>query len=122
MLPAFRATCMRSAANSARFCTAKKLDVEELRLRVTRKYLPLADSTSKLDESARCSRASIAESLKTIEDRQEQRKKSGIFAIEGTRCKHGFPRAYMVYKCWNCLLHIHNPNLQPNFRSATAYS
>jgi len=97
MLPAFRVSCVRNTANSARFCTGKSFDVEEIRLRVTKKYLPLADSTSKLDESARCSRASIAESLKSIEERQEQRKKSGIFAIEGTRCKHGFPRAYMVY-------------------------
>lgn len=96
MLCAFRVPRMRNATRNCYFCTSKDVDADKLRIHVTHKYLPLADSTSMLDDNPRCSRASIVESLKTIEERQEQRKKSGIFAIEGTRCKHGFPRAFVV--------------------------
>ena len=45
--------------------------------------------TSKLDPD-------IADAVACIEERQEQRSLPGIVAIEKTKCKHGYPRAYMV--------------------------
>lgn len=65
----------------------------ELAKKVTEKYLPNA-----LPVLSGCegNDAETIEAIKTIEERQEFHKVSAIFAIEKSRCKHGFPRAYVV--------------------------
>lgn len=96
MLSALRLSCTRSGLKHVRCESSAQAELEQLGVRVTRDFLPLAESTSMFDGAAKSSRVSVTEAMKTIEERQEQRKKSGIFAIEATRCKHGFPRAFVV--------------------------
>jgi len=96
MLSALRLSHARVSLKYVRCQSSGQADFELLNIRVTREFLPLAESTSVFDGAAKSSRVSVADAMKAIEERQEQRKKSGVFAIEATRCKHGFPRAYVV--------------------------
>ena len=96
MLSALRSSHARSGLKHVRCQSSRQADFEQLKIRVTREFLPLAESTSEFDGAAKSTKVSVADAMKTIEERQEQRKKSGIFAIEATRCKHGFPRAFVV--------------------------
>ena len=67
--------------------------------KVVKHYLPSAELASVHTPAERVEvygRPSLCESIKTIEERQVAHKLSGLFAIEKTRCRHGFPRAYVV--------------------------
>ena len=65
---------------------------------VTSKFLPLAANVVETNEIA------TLEAVKVIEERQVFHKIDQVLAIEGSRCKYGFARAYVVSKLVPCLL------------------
>ena len=74
--------------------------------KVVAKYLPNGQAVCKTNREnsgnaklscvSGCSEQSVNDAVKVIEERQVFHRISNVFAIEASRCKYGFPRAYVV--------------------------